>query len=133
MCVVSALVLNAFSALLSFWGVIVFEGSSGKLLVYASCFSSRESRLKQVSLAAEKVARQLRVDAEVKTFRKRFTSIYVYYKDGDDEPVPIYCNNGEKSNAQEVYATLRNMMFVLSFHPKHSALRRMRKELMQLS
>jgi hypothetical protein len=84
-------------------------------------------------LAAEKVARQLRVDAEVKTFRKRFTSIYVYYKDGDEEPVPIYCNNGEKSNAQEVYATLRNMMFVLSFHPKHSALRRMRKELMLLS
>jgi len=84
-------------------------------------------------LAAEKVAKQLMVDAEVKMFRKRFNSIYVYYTDGDEEPVPIYCNKGEKSDAQEVYATLRNMMFVLSFHPKYSALRRMRKELMQPS
>jgi hypothetical protein len=28
---------------------------------------------------------------------------------------------------------LRNMMFVLSFHPKHSALRLIRKEIMQFS
>jgi hypothetical protein len=37
------------------------------------------------------------------------------------------------SNAEEIYMTLRNMMFVLSFHPKHLALRQAREEIIQLS
>ncbi len=106
---------------------------NGKLLVYASSYASRETRLKPVSMAAEKMAGLLKMDVEVKMFRKKFKSIYVYYKHGDEEPIPIYCNNGEMSNAQEIYITLRNMMFVLSFHPKHLALRQAREEIMQFS
>lgn len=111
----------------------MFDLQTGKLLVYASSFTSRKDRLKPVSLAAEKMAGLLKMDVEVKTFRKEFTPIYVYYKHGDEEPIPLYCNNNEKPNADDVYATLRSMMFVLSFHPKHLALRHARKEIIQAS
>lgn len=86
-----------------------------------------------ISSAAEKMAKLLKMNVEVKTFRKRFTPIYVYYKEGEEEPIPIYCDNGEHSDIQEIYKTLRNMIFVLSFHPKHSALRSIRKEIMRFS
>ena len=103
------------------------------LFVYASTFTRRQKRLKPVSVAAEKMARLLNLNFEIKTFRKRFTPIYVYYKNGDEEPIPIYCNNNDRSSMREIYTALRNMMFVLSFHPKHSALRHARKEIMQFS
>ena len=111
----------------------MLEASNGKLFVYASTFTSRQKRLKPVSVAAEKMARLLRLSFEVKTFRERFTPIYVYYKNGDEEPIPIFCSNDAQSDMQEVYSALRNMMFVLSFHPKHSALRHVRKEIIQFS
>jgi len=111
----------------------MFENSNGKLFVYASTFTCREKRLKPVSAAAEKMARFLKLSFEIKTFRKRFTPIYVYYKSGNEEPIPIYCANNGQSNTQEICTALKNMMFVLSFHPKHSALRHVRKEIMQFS
>jgi hypothetical protein len=111
----------------------MFDNTGGKLLVYASSFTSREKRLNPISNAAEKMAKLLKINMEIKTFRKRFTPIYVYYKEGEEEPIPIYCDNGERSDMQEIYAVLRSMMFVLSFHPKHSALRSIRKEIMRFS
>ena len=84
-------------------------------------------------MAAEKMAQLLKLRFEIKTFRKSFTPIYVYYKTGDEEPIPIYCNNNSQSSMEEVYMALRNMMFVLSFHPKHGALRKVRKEIMRFS
>ena len=53
----------------------MLEGSCGKLLVYASSFSSREKRLKPISGAAEKMAKLLKLNVEVVTFRKKFTPI----------------------------------------------------------
>jgi len=111
----------------------MLENLNGKLLICASSFRSCGSRLKSVNLAAEKMARMLSLNVEVVTFRENFTPIYVYYKNGDEDPIPIYCNKSEKSNMQEIYTALRNMMFVLSFHPKHSALKRIRKEIMRFS
>ena len=111
----------------------MLENSNGMLFVYASAFTCRQKRLKPVSVATEKMARLLKLNFEIKTFRKRFTPIYVYYKNGDEEPIPIYCNNKNQSDIQEIYTALRNMMFVLSFHPRHSALRHIRKEIMQFS
>lgn len=102
-------------------------------MVHASSFVSREKRLKPVSIAAEKVARLLKLNVELVTFKEKFTPIYVYYKNGDEEPIPIYCDKSEKSNMQEIYKALRNMMFVLSFHPKHSALKQIREEAMRFS
>ena len=109
------------------------ENSNGKLLIYASSFTSHEKRLKSVSMAAEKMAKLLKLRFEIVTFGEKITSIYVYYKNGDEEPIPIYCDKGRKTNIQEVYTALRNMMFVLSFHPKHSALRQIRNGIMQFS
>jgi hypothetical protein len=111
----------------------VFAFQTGKLLVYTSSYTSRKQRLKPVSAAAEKIAGLLKMDVEVKTFRRRFKPIYVYYKQGDEEPIPLHCNNDEEPNAEDVYASLRNMMFVLSFHPKHSALKHARREIIQFS
>jgi len=111
----------------------MLENSNGKLLVYASNFRFRGRRFKSVSIAAEKMAKLLRLNVEVITFKERFAPIYVYYKNGEEQPIPIYCDKGEKANTQEICTALRNMMFVLSFHPKHPALRRMREEIMRFS
>ncbi len=116
-----------------FGGLGVIENSNGKLLIYASKFAFREERLKSVSAAVEKMAETLRLDLEFVAFKERFKPVYVYYKNGEDEPVPLYCDKGGKPNAKEVFRALRNMMFVLSFHPKYSGLRRVRKEIMRFS
>jgi hypothetical protein len=111
----------------------MLESSNGKLLVYASRFTPSKRRLKSVSMAAEKMATSLNLNFEVITFGEKVTPIYVYYKNGDEEPIPLYCDKGGKVDIQEIYAALRNMMFVLSFHPKHSALRQIRKGIIQFS
>ena len=89
--------------------------------------------MKVVNVAAERTAELFKLSVEVVTSRKQFNPIYVYYANGDEEPIPIYCNKNEGSDIKEVCTALRNMMFVLSFHPKHSALKQMRKEVMQFS
>jgi len=86
-----------------------------------------------VSIAAEKMAKSLKLSFEIVTFGEKIAPIYVYYKNGDEEPIPIYCDKGGKTNIQEIYTALRNMMFVLSFHPKHSALKQIRNGIMQFS
>lgn len=111
----------------------MLEDCNGKLLVYASNRVSRGRRLKSVSMAAEKMAELLRLDLEIVTFKEEFAPIYVYYKKGDEDPIPIYCHKRGESDMQEVYEALRNMMFVLSFHPRHSALKQMRKEVIRFS
>ena len=111
----------------------VLENSNGKLLVYASSFTFHQKRLKSVSMATEKMAKLLKLNFELITFGEKITPIYVYYKNGDEEPIPLYCDKGGKVNIQEIYVVLRNMMFVLSFHPKHSALRQIRNGIMQFS
>jgi hypothetical protein len=108
--------------------------SCGKLSVYASSFELHGKRARSVKAAAKKLAEFLNMDLEVVPFREKTQLIYVYYNNGGDESVPIYCDKGGKSAVEEIYAALRNMMFVLSFHPRHLALRRqMRKMVMQLS
>jgi hypothetical protein len=109
------------------------ENSNGKLLVYAPSFTFHEKRLKSVSIAAEKMAKLLKLSFEIVTFGEKIRPIYVFYKNGDEEPIPIYCDKGGENNIQEIYTALRNMMFVLSFHPKHSALRQIRNGIMQFS
>jgi hypothetical protein len=111
----------------------MFENNNGKLLVYASASSPRGRQIRDVSVATEKIARLLNLSLETISFQSKFSPIYVYYKCGDEEPVPVYCTNGKRSNMKDIYASLRRMMFVLSFHPKNSALRRVRKRIIQLS
>jgi hypothetical protein len=87
-----------------------------------------------VKAAVKRLAKFLNLDVEVVPFKEKSPLIYVYYSNGCDDPVPLYCDKNGKSAVEEIYAALRNMMFVLSFHPKHLAIRRqMGKGVMPLS
>jgi hypothetical protein len=111
----------------------MLKTNAGKLMVYASTGAPHKRRLQSVRTAAEETARRLNLDFEMVNFEKRASQIYVYYEDGGDEPVPLYCDEGKQLDLCEISAKLRKMMFVLSFHPKHSVLRQMRTELMAVS
>jgi hypothetical protein len=111
----------------------MLENCNGKLLVYASGFISSEERFSSVSEAVERIAKLLRLNFEVVTCEEEVEPIYVYYKNGEEDPVPIYCDKGEKTSLKEVYSALRSMMFVLSFHPRYLALKHMRRRIMRFS
>lgn len=102
-------------------------------MVYTSTAPPRRKRLQSVKTATEETAKRLNLGFEVVRFRKNFSQIYVYYENGEDEPIPIYCDDGKTSGMREICATLKNMMFVLSFHPANSTLRDARKGLMGFS
>ena len=111
----------------------MLEANRGKLLVYASSVASCRRRLRSVSAAVEKTARTLNLDIEIVASKDKAALIYVYYKNGEEEPVPLYCDKSQKSSVKNVCNALRSMMFVLSFHPKYSALKKIRKEIMRFS
>jgi hypothetical protein len=112
----------------------VLKNNSGKLLVYASTDVPRKKRLASVRTATEEMAKLLNLDFEVVRFRNSGSQIYVYYECGDgDEPIPLYCDEGKAGDLQEICETLRKMVFVLSFHPKHSALKQVRSAIMRAS
>jgi hypothetical protein len=105
----------------------------GKLLLYASAGGMQKKRLNSVREAAMETAHRLNIGFEDVRFSKRCRQIYVYYENGNDEPVPIYCDEGKTFDAEGICSSLRKMMFVLSFHPRNSALKTMRTELMGFS
>lgn len=105
----------------------MLSDSNGKLMVYVSNLASCERRLEHVKAAVEKIAKLLKLTFEIVTLSEKITPIYVYYKNGEEEAIPVYCDKGVKTNTQEIYRALRNMMFVLSFHPKHPDLKEIRK------
>ena len=111
----------------------MFKNDQGKLMVYASSAASPKERLRSVRTAAEKMAKQLNLDFEMVKQTKMCAPIYVYYEQGNDEPIPLYCDEGKACDLQEIQARLKNMMFVLSFHPKHTALRQVRNSIVKLS
>ena len=112
----------------------MFKNSSGKLLVYASDDVPGKKRLASVQMATEETAKFLNLDFGVVKFRDSSSHIYVYYECGDGgEPIPLYCDKGKAGGLQEICATLRKMMFVLSFHPQHSALKQVRSAIMRAS
>ncbi len=103
-------------------------------MVYASNGFPFKKRLDSVRTAAEETARLLNLDFEEVKLERAGAPIYVYYEEnGGDDPVPLYCDEGKPSDLEGISSALRSMMFVLSFHPKHSVLRQMRKEILKLS
>jgi hypothetical protein len=109
------------------------KNDPGKLMVYASTTPSHDQRLMSVKTATEKMAYQLNLDFQMVKQTKGVTQIYVYYENGDQEPIPLYCDEGKTDDLQEICAKLKNMIFVLSFHPKHTALKQVRNTIMALS
>jgi hypothetical protein len=103
-------------------------------MVYASTGFPFRKRLESVRNATQKTAKCLNLDFEMKKLDRSGSPIYVYYEETDgDEPIPLYCDEGKMSDLEGISSALRNMMFVLSFHPKHSALKQIRKEILRLS
>jgi hypothetical protein len=113
--------------------ISMFKGNCGKLMVYASAGVPSRKRLDSVRTAAKETAKRLNLDFEMVRFERASSPIYVYYEENEAEPIPLYCDEGKKSGLEEISSKLRSMMFVLSFHPKHSVLKEMRKELLKLS
>ncbi|MCX8151196.1 MAG: hypothetical protein N3D85_06815 [Candidatus Bathyarchaeota archaeon] len=111
----------------------MLRNDTGRLIVYASHISASKQRLQSVRLATEKMAHQLKLDFEIIPQQRRCPQIYVYYEHGKEEPIPLYCDEGKTGNLQEIATQLRNMMYVLSFHPRHSALAQLRNSIMKLS
>ena len=112
----------------------MFKENYGKLMVYGSNDVSFRKRLQSVRDAAQKTAKRLNLDFEMVKLDKSGAPIYVYYEEMDgEEPIPLYCDEGKMFDLEGISSSLRNMMFVLSFHPKHSALRSIRKEILKLS
>jgi len=114
--------------------ISMFKENCGKLMVYASTGVPKGKRLDSVRTAAKETAKRLNLDFEVVRLDRASSPIYVYYEDNDgDEPIPLYCDGGKISGLEEISGKIRNMMFVLSFHPNHSVLKEMRSELLKLS
>src|SRR5450759_4097033 len=114
--------------------ISMFKGNNGKLMVYASTDIPGKKRLESVRTAAKQTAKRLNLDFEMVRFDRASSPIYVYYEESDsDEPIPLYCDEGKMSGLDEISSTLRSTMFVLSFHPNHSTLKEMRKEILKLS
>jgi hypothetical protein len=112
----------------------MFKNSSGKLLVYASKNVPGKKRLASVQTATEETAKLLNLDFGVVKFRDNSSQIYVYYECGEGgEPIPLYCDKGKVGGLEEIRTTLRKMMFVLSFHPRHSVLKQVRSVIMRAS
>jgi hypothetical protein len=111
----------------------VFKNDSGKLMVYASTEESPNQRLYSVKVATEKAAEQMNLNFELVRQTRGRSQIYVYYENGEDEPIPIYCDEGKSDDLTEISSKIRNVMYVLSFHPRHSALKQVRSSIMKLS
>ncbi|MCW4023543.1 MAG: hypothetical protein NWF01_00715 [Candidatus Bathyarchaeota archaeon] len=108
--------------------------NSGKLMVYSSGSTKTQTRLDAVTSAAQQTAKQLNLGFELVSLKCTGSPIYVYYEEGNGgEPVPLYCDDGKMSGLEEISGAIRNMMFVLSFHPKHTALASLRNEVLKLS
>ena len=112
--------------------MLTLNEESGKLLIYAPRVPLGWSRLKIVRNAAKKVAEKLRMRVELVS-SEDLPQIQVYYRSTWGELIPLYRDRNEDQRERDVYFAIRNMMFVLSFHPKFSVLKPIRKEIAKLS
>lgn len=98
----------------------------GKFLVYASRLSAQKGRLKTVGRAVVRVAESLGADIEVYQ-REDVLSIFVYYKNGVKEKIPVYCDWSKNWSEEEVYHAVKSVIYALSFHPEYTVLQTIRK------
>jgi len=107
--------------------------SNGKILIYTPTGSNGNfDGVKNVENAANKIARRLKLKVET-IQRTDLSSVWVYFESHDGQLIPVYFNYWSKCQEEEAYAKIRNMMFVLSFHPKFSDLKSIRKDVIRPS
>jgi len=98
----------------------------GKFIVYASAFPRQNDRLKTVGRAAVRIAERLGADIEISQ-RRDVLSVFVYYRNGGKERIPVYCDWGKNWNEEDVYHSIWSVVYALSFHPEYSVLQTIRK------
>ena len=98
---------------------------NGKFVVYASAFPRRNERLRTVGRAVVRIAEKLGADVEISQ-KGNVLSVFVYYKNGGKEKIPVYCDWGKKWSEDEVYRSIWSLVYALSFHPEYSVLQTMR-------
>jgi len=103
--------------------------SNGKILIYAPNNSSGFDVVKNIENAASKIAKRLKLGLEI-IQRADLNSVWVYFESCDGQLIPVYFNYWPDCPEEEVYMKIRNMMFVLSFHPRFGGLRPIRREIM---
>jgi len=86
----------------------------------------------KIRKAACRIAERLKLEVEV-IQRFDLSSVWVYFESCEGELIPIYFDYGLHRQEEEVYAKIRNMMFVLSFHPKFSDLKPIREDVIRIS
>jgi len=102
--------------------------TSGKFLIYTPSPTNKK-RLQIIGSAVSKIAGPLRLEIEIAK-KNKLLSTYVYYRGySDKEEIPIYCDWGKSWNEKEIYDTIKSIMFALSFHPKHTILQTIRKQI----
>jgi len=102
--------------------------TNGKFLIYTPSLSNKK-RLQLIGSAVSKIAETLRLEIEIAK-KNKLLSTYVYYRGYyDKEEIPIYCDWGKNWNEKEIYDTIRSVMFALSFHPEHTTLQTIRKQI----
>jgi hypothetical protein len=101
--------------------------NNGSFKVYASRKPNSE-RLRIVGSAVAKLADTLKLRTEVAP-KENMLSIYVYYRGNGGLEIPVYSDWGKNWKEDEVFSAIRNMLFVLSFHPKHARLRTVRHKM----
>lgn len=103
---------------------------NGKFMVYTSPFSTQRERLKTVVSAVVRIAERLGANIEISQ-RDNILSIFVYYKNGGKEKIPVYCDWGKKWNEKDVYHAIRSVVYALSLHPEYSFLQTIREVKME--
>ena len=102
--------------------------TNGKFLIYTPNLTNK-NRLQVIDSAVSKIAGTLRLEIEIAK-KNKLLSTYVYYRGHyDKEEIPIYCDWGKNWNEKEIYETIKSIMFALSFHPKHTSLQIIRKQI----
>ena len=99
--------------------------NNGKFMVYASPFSTRNGRLKTVGRAVVRIAERLGAEVEIAQ-RRGVLSIFVYFKNGGKEKIPVYCDWGKKWNEDDIHHSIWSVIYALSFHPGYSVLQTIR-------
>ena len=70
-------------------------------MVYSSNEETQIKKLESIQLATKKTARMLNMDYELIKFKENYSKIFVYYDNGIDDPIPLYCDKGKKEKIQD--------------------------------
>ena len=107
--------------------------TNSRLLIYASSLSLKEKRAQAIRTATKRVADLLKLPFELITFEEPLQQTYVYYQKENEETIPLFCEVTGRSDTEKVFKIIMKMLLVLSFHPKFSGLKPVRKEFMLFS